>query len=145
MRKYNLTACSRTCLHVRVVQAASTHPWITISTLKACLERENSGTFMSSVEEIMMVQSDLQYFRGSYWGATIWGVVLQLEIHLPNWRRSKQRLAPSTKVVFRQMVHRLKYMYTGREVKAVTPSQANMKRYVSMINCNREKVERENI
>jgi hypothetical protein len=24
-------------------------------------------------------------------------------------------------------------------VKAVTPSQANMKRYVSIINCNREK------
>jgi hypothetical protein len=41
------------------------------------------------------------------------------------------------------MVHTLKYMYTGSEVKAVTPSQANMKRYVSMINCNRERVERE--
>lgn len=57
--------------------------------------------------------------------------------YLPYWRGSKQSVAPSSTVAFWQIVQMLKYMKTGREVKAVTPSQASMKIYVSMMNCER--------
>lgn len=54
---------------------------------------------------------------------------------LPYWRGSRQSEVPSSTVAFWQMFQMLKYMKTGMEVKAVTPSQASMKMYVSMINC----------
>lgn len=53
----------------------------------------------------------------------------------PYWRGSRQSEVPSSTVAFWQMFQMLKYMKTGREVKAVTPSQASMKMYVSMMNC----------
>lgn len=54
---------------------------------------------------------------------------------LPYWRGSRQSVVPSSTVAFWQIFQMLKYMKTGREVKAVTPSQASMKMYVSMMNC----------
>lgn len=54
---------------------------------------------------------------------------------LPYWRGSRQSEVPSSTVAFWQMFQMLKYIKTGIEVKAVTPSQASMKMYVSMINC----------
>ncbi len=54
---------------------------------------------------------------------------------LPYWRGSRQSVAPSSTVAFWQIFQMLKYIKTGREVKAVTPSQASMKMYVSMMNC----------
>lgn len=48
--------------------------------------------------------------------------------HVPNWRRSRQRLAPSTRLVFWHIVQTLKYMKTGRLVNAVTPSHTRKNR-----------------
>lgn len=54
---------------------------------------------------------------------------------LPYWRGSRQSEVRSSTVAFWQIFQMLKYIKTGREVKAVTPSQASMKMYVSMMNC----------
>lgn len=53
---------------------------------------------------------------------------------LPYWRGSRQSEVPSSTVAFWQMFQMLKYIKTGMEVKPVTPSQASMKMYVSMMN-----------
>lgn len=58
----------------------------------------------------------------------------RISLSSPYWRGSRQSVAPSSTVAFWQMFQMLKYINTGREVKAVTPSQASMKMYVSMMN-----------
>ena len=58
---------------------------------------------------------------------------------VPYCRGSRQREVPSSMVVFWQMSQMLKNMKTGSAVKAVTPSQASMKTYVSRMNFNTEK------
>lgn len=90
-------------------------------------------TFSCSLSEVMALIHTVNYIEMICVsnGASI---SEDLSKALPYWRGSRQSEVPSSTVAFWQMFQMLKYIKTGMEVKPVTPSQASMKMYVSIMN-----------